>query len=105
MRVGMRNVATRIKEGHPFDIEHLLLDTTEALAEFHDMRSDTSGDVLEIGIMRARQDQGMAGSDRIEYKNGKEILVPINLMRGRGGRELTKETIQRQRRSLSMLLL
>ena len=47
----------------------------------------------------------MAGSDRIEDKNGENILVPINLMGGRGGRELTKETIQGQSRSLSMLLL
>lgn len=105
MRVCMRNVAASIKEGRPFDIEHLFLNTTEALAEFRNMCGDTSGHVIEIGIMRAWQDQRMAGSDRIEDKNGENILVPINLMGARGGRELTKETIQGQRRSLSMLLL
>ena len=56
MRVGVRDVAAGIKEGRPFDIEHLFLDTTEALAEFHNVRGDTSGHIIEIGIMRARQD-------------------------------------------------
>lgn len=105
MRVGMRDVAAGIKEGSPFDIEHLFLDMTEALAELHNMRGDISGHVIKIGIMRARQDQSMAGSDRIKDKNGENIIVPIDFMGGRGGRELTKETIQGQLRSLSMLLL
>ena len=102
MRVGMRDVAAGIKEGRPFYIEYLFLNTTEALAEFHDTRGDASGHVIEIGVMDARQDQSMAGSDRMEDKNGENFLVPINLMGGRGGRELTKETIQGQRRSLSV---
>lgn len=44
----------------------------------------------------------MAGSDRMEDKNGENILVPINLMGGRVGRELAKETIQGQLCSLSV---